>query len=155
MRKVEWKKLIVSVAIALGAGVVSTILAPDIPETYAVMYKPPFAPPGWLFPVVWTLLYVLMGIAAYLIYENPAGEARRIALWDYGIQLLLNVLWPFIFFRLEAYVTAFFWLLLLWYMVFITYKKFAALNKTAGNLLIPYLIWLTFAGYLNLAIAIA
>ncbi len=154
-KKIEWKELIISIAIALGTGVLATLLAPDIPEIYATLYKPPLAPQAWLFPVVWTLLYVLMGVAAYLIYQHPAGEARKIALFDYGLQLLVNLLWPVLFFRLGAYVTAFFWLMLLWYLVFITFQKFTKLNAAAGNLLIPYLVWLTYAGYLNLAIAIA
>lgn len=153
--KIKWKALLVSVAIALGAGLLSSFLAPDIPEQYAELYKPPLAPPGKFFPVIWTILYILMGIAAYLIYENPAGDARRDALLCYGMQLVVNLLWPVIFFRFHAYVTAFFWLILLWYLVFVTFRKFTALNQTAGNLLIPYLVWLTFAGYLNIVTAIA
>ncbi len=153
--KIEWKKLIISIAIALGTGVLATLLSPDIPEIYATLYKPPLSPQPWLFPVVWTILYVLMGVAAYLIYQNPTGEARKIALFDYGLQLLVNLFWPVLFFRLGAYVTAFFWLMLLWYLVFITFQKFTKLNVAAGNLLIPYLVWLTYAGYLNLVIAIA
>ncbi|MDE6701354.1 MAG: tryptophan-rich sensory protein [Acetatifactor sp.] len=154
-KKIEWKKLIISIAIPLGIGILSSLLAPNIPETYATLYKPPLAPQAWLFPVVWTILYVLMGVASYLIYQSPAGEERKIALFSYGLQLLVNLFWPVLFFRLEAYVTAFFWLALLWYLVFITFQKFAKINVVAGNLLIPYLVWLTYAGYLNLVIAIA
>ncbi len=153
--KIKWKDLLVSIAIALGAGFLSSLLAPDIPEQYAGLYRPPLAPPGWLFPVVWTILYILMGIAAWIIYESPAGDAGRSALLFYGMQLAVNLFWPVIFFRFQAYITAFFWLLLLWYLVYVTFRKFTALNRTAGNLLIPYLVWLTFAGYLNLATAIA
>ncbi|MDE6014623.1 MAG: tryptophan-rich sensory protein [Acetatifactor sp.] len=154
-KKIEWKKLIISIAIPLGIGILSSLLAPNIPETYATLYKPPLAPQAWLFPVVWTILYVLMGVASYLIYQSPAGEERKIALFSYGLQLLVNLFWPVLFFRLEAYVTAFFWLALLWYLVFITFQKFTKINVVAGNLLIPYLVWLTYAGYLNLVIAIA
>ncbi|MCM1099960.1 MAG: tryptophan-rich sensory protein [Clostridium sp.] len=153
--KRNWKKLVVSVAIALGAGWISTLLAPGIPEIYATLYKPPLAPQGWLFPLVWTVLYVLMGVAAGRIWQGPAGVERSSALLYYGIQLAVNILWPVLFFRFETYVTAFFWLALLWYLVFITFRKFTRLDQTAGNLLIPYLVWLVFAGYLNLAIAIA
>lgn len=153
--QINWKALSVSVAIALGAGLLSSFLAPDISEQYAELYKPPLAPPGSIFPVIWTILYILMGVAAYLIYENPAGDVRRDALLSYGMQLVANVFWPVIFFRFHAYVTAFFWLVLLWYLVFVTFRKFTALNQTAGNLLIPYLVWLTFAGYLNIVTAIA
>ena len=152
--KIEWKPLIISVAISLGAGIIGSLLAPSIGTTYTMMEKPPLAPPGWVFPVVWTILYVLMGIAAYRIWINPNGEERRNALLFYGIQLVVNVLWPIIFFEWQAYWLAFFWLLLLWYLVFVTWQKFRALDKRAGVLLVPYLAWLTFAGYLNLAIAI-
>ena len=153
--KFDWRSLIVSIGIALGVGVLSSFLAPSISGQYSTLYKPALAPPGWLFPIVWTVLYILMGIAAYIIYESPAGEARNSALLYYGAQLVVNLIWPVIFFRCEAYVTAFFWLLLLWYLVFITFRKFTEISQLAGNLLIPYLVWLTFAGYLNLAIAIA
>lgn len=153
--KFDWKALIVSIGIALGVGVLSSVLAPDIAGQYMTIYKPSLAPPGWLFPIVWTILYILMGIAAYLIYESPKGDARTSALLYYAAGLVVNFIWPIIFFRCEAYVTAFFWLLLLWYLVFITFRKFTEINRIAGNLLIPYLVWLTFAGYLNLTIAIA
>lgn len=152
--KIEWKKLLISIAIAFGTGILASLLAPDIPERYAALYHPPLAPQAWLFPVVWTILYVLMGVAAYLIYQHPSGEARKLALFSYGLQLLVNLFWPVLFFRLGAYVTAFFWLMLLWYLVFVTFQKFTKLNAVAGSLLIPYLVWLTYAGYLNLAIAI-
>ncbi len=152
--KTQWKPLIISLAISLGTGALSVFLTPGIREKYANMYKPPLALPGWLFPVVWTVLFILMGIAAWLVYVSPAGEVRRSALLYYVGQLLLNLGWPVIFFRFEAYVTAFFWLLLLWYTVYMTIRKFARINETAATLLVPYLLWLTFAGYLNLAIAL-
>lgn len=153
--KIEWKQLIACIVIALGAGLFSTLPAPGIAQSYAALYQPPLAPPGWVFPVVWGVLYVLMGVASYLIVQNPTGETRRSALGYYGVQLVVNLLWPVIFFRFEAYATAFFWLVLLWYLVFVTYQKFSELNRVAGRLLLLYLAWLTFAGYLNLAIAIA
>lgn len=152
--KIEWKPLIVSVAISLGAGVLGSFLAPDIGMMYATMQKAPLAPPAWVFPVVWTILYVLMGIAAYRIWLTPEGEGRREALFYYVLQLIVNILWPFLFFRLGLYMVAFFWLLLLWYLVFVTWQKFKLLDRRAGLLLVPYLIWLTFAAYLNLAVAI-
>ena len=153
--KIQWKPLLVSVAISLGVGILSSLFTPNIAGEYAAIPDPPLAPPAWLFPVVWTILYILMGIAAYLIWESAPGEEKRSALLYYGAQLVINFFWPLIFFRMDAYVTAFFWLLLLWYLVFVTFQKFYAINPTAGKLLIPYLVWLTFAGYLNLYIAIA
>ena len=153
MQKIQWKPLLISVGISLGVGILSSLFTPNIAGEYAAIPNPPLAPPGWLFPVVWTILYVLMGIAAYLIWLEPPSEEKRSALLYYGAQLIVNFFWPVIFFRLDAYVTAFFWLLLLWYLVFITWQKFSELNKVAGYLLIPYLLWLTFAAYLNFYIA--
>ena len=152
--KIQWKPLIISLAISLGAGLLSTFLTPNIQKSYANLYKPPLSPPGWVFPVVWTLLYILMGIAAYLVFINFTGAEGREALLYYGGQLLVNIGWPVLFFRFECYVTAFFWLILLWYLVYMTIKKFAGISETAATLLVPYLFWLTFAGYLNLATAI-
>lgn len=151
--KIQWVPLIISVLLSLGVGWLSSMFTPNIAENYAAFQRPPLAPPGWLFPVVWTVLYVLMGIAAYLIWLEPPSEEKRSALLYYGAQLAVNFFWPVIFFRLEAYATAFFWLLLLWYLVFVTWQKFSELNKIAGYLLIPYLLWLTFAAYLNFYIA--
>lgn len=152
--RIEWKSLIISVAISLGAGALGSFLAPNIGMAYGAMDKPPLAPPGWVFPIVWTILYVLMGIAAYRIWLTPNSEAKRVALIFYGAQLVVNILWPLLFFEWEAYWLALFWLLLLWYLVFVTWQKFRELDRRAGVLLVPYLAWLTFAGYLNLATAI-
>lgn len=122
-------------------------------EKYNRLYQPPLAPPGWVFPVVWTVLFILMGIAAYLVYISDAADKKQ-ALILYVIQLVVNAGWSLIFFGLNAYLVAFAWLLLLWYLVFMTLKQFWSINPWAGKLLVPYLVWLTFAGYLNLAIAI-
>ncbi len=153
MSKIQIKPLIVSLFISLGAGALGAVLTKDSMEKYRNLYKPPFSPPGWVFPVVWTILFILMGIAAYLVYISDAPD-KWVALKLYVIQLLLNVGWSVIFFRLNAYQLAFAWLLLLWYMVFLTAKEFYKINTRAGILMIPYLIWLTFAAYLNLAIAL-
>jgi len=95
-----------------------------------------------------------MGVAAYLVYETPESEQRSTALKLYGIQLFFNGVWSLIFFGAQAYFFAFAWLVLLWLFIYLTTKEFLQLNKTAGILMIPYLVWVTFAGYLNLAIAI-
>ena len=153
IQKIQWKPLLISVGISLGVGILSSLFTPNIAGEYAAIPDPPFAPPAWLFPVVWTILYVLMGVAAYLIWLEPPSMEKRSAMLYYGAQLIVNFFWSIIFFRLDAYVTAFFWLLLLWYLVFVTWEKFSALNKIAGYLLVPYLVWLTFAAYLNFYIA--
>lgn len=153
MKKMNWKALLVSVGISLSVGVMSALATVGGMMKYADMYHPPLSPPGWVFPVVWTILYVLMGIAAYIVYQSE-GKGKKPALILYLIQLFLNFGWSIIFFNLEAYFFAFAWLLLLWLIIYLTAKLFGQLDKTAGILMLPYLVWVTFAGYLNLAIAI-
>ena len=99
------------------------------------------------FPAAWTVLYVLMGIASYLVLRS--GKPCRSAMVLYGLQLAFNFFWPIIFFNLRAYLIAFFWLILLWILILATALAFGKLSRLAGLLLVPYLIWVTFAGYLN------
>ena len=119
-------------------------------ETFEMVNKPPLSPPGWLFPVVWTILYVLMGIASYLVLTS--GKPDDIALKAYGIQLAVNFMWPILFFNLNLYLFSFIWLVALWLLVYQTIRLFWSASITAGALMIPYLLWITFAGYLNLGI---
>lgn len=151
--KINLKSLAVSVLISLGAGILSAFLTGGNMREYADMYHPPLAPPGWLFPIVWTILYILMGIASWRVYESPGGD-KRLALSVYGNQLLVNIVWPLLFFNLKLYFFAFGWLLLLWLLIYLTMRQFLQLDRRAGLILLPYLAWVTFAGYLNLAIAI-
>lgn len=156
LKRINWKTLLISIAISLGVGIVASLLTSDSMQQYeSMMYRPLLAPPGWLFPVVWTILYILMGNSAYLIYEPDSEESeKRMALRVYAAQLIANGLWTIIFFRLNAYLLAFAWLLLLWYLIYVTIRRFAPINKLAARLLLPYIVWVTFAGYLNLAIAL-
>lgn len=150
MRK---RDFIISVAIPILVGVLATLLTGDQMMAFAAMEKPPFTPPGWLFPVVWTLLYAMMGIAAYLI--TVAGQDTRAAqeaLLFYGIQLLVNFLWSIVFFGFGWYFAAFLLLVCLWLLIFHTIRLFLPISKSAAYLMIPYLLWVTFAGYLNLGI---
>ena len=122
-------------------------------EAFEALNQPPLSPPGWLFPVVWTVLYVLMGIASYLVSVSDAPhEEKARALWTYGIQLAFNFLWPIAFFNLKWYLFAFLWLVILWILILITALRFGRIRKPAGYLLVPYLLWVAFAGYLNLGI---
>lgn len=115
--------------------------------------KPPLSPPAWLFPVVWTLLYILMGIASYLVYSSHAPQKRKSsALTFYAAQLLFNFGWSIIFFNLGEYLFALVWLCILWLLILITAVLFFRINKKAGILLLPYLLWVSFAGYLNYGI---
>ena len=114
--------------------------------------QPPLSPPGWLFPVVWTLLYALMGISAARVYLSPPSKARSLGLNLFVAQLVVNFFWSPIFFNLQAFGFAFFWLLLLWGLVLWMILVFRKVDPLAAKLQIPYLLWLTFAAYLNLGV---
>lgn len=150
--KIQWKKLILCIALPLAVGGLSALLTRGGMDAFAALSKPALSPPGWLFPVVWTLLYILMGIASYLVLtsEKPKGAALSI----YALQLVFNFFWPIIFFNFEAYLFAFVWLVILWVLILVTMILFFRISETAGYLLLPYLLWVTFAGYLNLYIYI-
>ncbi|MBP3313067.1 MAG: tryptophan-rich sensory protein [Oscillospiraceae bacterium] len=153
MRKINWKRLIICIAIPLAVGGLSALLTRGSMDIFETVNKPPLSPPAWLFPVVWTLLYVLMGIASYLVLEAKADrEETEKALYLYGIQLAVNFFWPVLFFSLQRFGFAFVWLVLLWVLILWTLLRFYRIHKTAGYLLIPYLVWVTFAGYLNFGI---
>ena len=144
------KKLLISLGLPLAVGGLSALLSGGMGD-YDTLVKPPLSPPGWLFPVVWTILFLLMGYAAYRIWTADAPQAdKRRALVFYGVQLALNFLWSPVFFGLELRLAAFIVLLLLWFLVCLTLHAFSALDDRAGDLLIPYILWVTFAGYLNL-----
>jgi len=151
--KIDKKRLIICLAIPLVVGGAAGLLTMNSMEAFEALNQPPLSPPGWLFPVVWTVLYVLMGIASYLasVSDAPHKEKAR-ALWTYGIQLAFNFLWPIAFFNLKWYLFAFLWLVILWILILITALRFGRIRKPAGYLLVPYLLWVAFAGYLNLGI---
>ena len=151
--KLNIKLLIKSIALPLLVGLISGLLTRNAMQDFQTLVKPPLAPPGWLFPVVWTILYTLMGISAYLIQTSSADpEAKSDALMIYRYQLIVNFLWPVLFFSFGWYLFAFAWILLLWGLVILMIWDFSKISKTAAYLNIPYLIWLTFAAYLNGAI---
>lgn len=114
--------------------------------------KPPLSPPGWLFPIVWAILYALMGIGAAKIYQSPPSKVRSLGLNLFVIQLVVNFFWSPIFFNLRIFGVAFFWLLLLWALVLRMIFVFWKMDPLAAKLQSPYLIWLTFAACLNLGI---
>ena len=153
--KIRVKPLIISLLIPLAVGGLSALLTRNSMEAFGALNQPPLSPPGWLFPVVWTVLYLLMGFASYLVFVNGRNRRKvQNALFVYGVQLFFNFLWSIIFFNQERYLFAFFWLLALWVLILITLVLFYRIHKPAGLLLIPYLVWVTFAGYLNLGIAL-
>ena len=153
--KIKWKQLAICLAIPLAVGALAAFLSRGGMEDYKTMYKPLLSPPGWVFPIVWTALYLLMGCASYLVLTSEASEPRRRrALTVYAVQLGINLLWPLFFFRLGWYGFAFVWLLLLIAAVLACRLLFRYIDKRAGDLLLPYVIWLFFAAYLNLGVAI-
>ena len=150
--KIKVKQLIIALAIPLAVGGLSTLLSGGMGD-YRTFNQPPLSPPGWVFPIVWTILYLLMGYSSYRVYtSDKPQEYKNRALRFYGAQLLLNFIWPILFFAFDWYLAAFFLLISLWILIFLTFKAFSAIDETAGDLLIPYLLWVTFAGYLNLGV---
>lgn len=151
--KINKRLLFICIAIPLIVGAVSALLTQNSMETFQLIEQPPLSPPAWLFPVVWTILYTVMGISSYLILQS--GEDReeiRKALTIYAYQLVVNFLWPTFFFNFGWYFFSFLWLVLLWVLVLIMILRFKDISKLAAYMNIPYLVWLTFAGYLNLGI---
>lgn len=145
-KTVNLKKLILYIGGTLATSGISALLGMP---SFDDLVKPPLTPPAWVFPVVWTILYLLMGYAAYRISTSASGDKSG-ALKVYWLQLLVNVLWTPVFFRLEWRLFAFFWLLLLIVLIGRTIMRFAPIDRTASKLLSPYLAWCAFAAYLNL-----
>lgn len=149
----NWKRPAVCIAIPLGVGGLTALLTRGSMELFAVLKQPPLSPPAWLFPVAWTILYILMGLASCRVLSSTAPrEDIRTALWLYGIQLAVNFVWPILFFNGQWFLIAFLWLMLLWILIIVTTVKFYRIDRMAGDLLLPYLLWTTFAAYLNLGI---
>lgn len=151
--KIDKKKLIICIAIPLIVGGIAGFLTRNSMEVFKNLDKPPLAPPGWLFPVVWTILYLLMGISSYLVMtSNASPQMISDALKIYYYQLVVNFLWPIFFFNFGWYLFSLVWLILLWVLVLIMILRFAKVSRPAAYMNIPYLIWLTFAAYLNLGV---
>ena len=153
--RVKWKQLIIAVLIPLAVGGVSALLTRDGMMTFNTLQKPPLSPPAWVFPVVWTVLYILMGVASYLVATATTSRIDKdSALSVYALQLAFNFLWSILFFNLEMYRFALVWLVLLLLLVIITAVRFYRINKAAGLLLVPYIVWLIIAAYLNFQIVL-
>lgn len=148
--KIQWKSLITCLVIPLAVGGLSALFTRNGMEAFEVINKPTLTPPNWVFPIAWTILYILMGMASYLVLI--AQKPNCTALTVYGIQLAFNFLWSIIFFNLKMYLFAFIWLVLLWLLILATAVLFYPISKPAGYLILPYLLWVTFAGYLNYSV---
>jgi benzodiazapine receptor len=147
-------RLVVSIVVCQVAGGLGAIFTtPAIPTWYASLNKPPFNPPNWVFFPVWTTLYTLMGIAAFLVWRRGLGERPvRVALGIFGIQLVLNTAWSIIFFGLYSLFGAVIAIIFLWIAILINILTFWRISKVAGALLIPYIMWVSFAAILNISI---
>jgi benzodiazapine receptor len=138
-------------AIALGAGGVSAMVSQSaMRQVYDSLRRPPLAPPGWVFPAAWTILYILMGVSAGIVWKKSSGSARSGAMRLWGVQLFVNALWTVIYFDFEARLVSFLWLLLLLGLVIAMTDRFGKISGAAGKLNWPYIAWLCFAAYLNL-----
>ena len=152
LNKSKIKPYAVSILLALAVGGLSGFLTSLGMDSFDALTKPPLTPPSFLFPIVWTVLFILMGVGAARIYLTEPTAARNRALIVYVVQLAVNFLWSIIFFTPQAYAFAFFWLILLWVLILTMIYLFCKVDKPAALIQIPYAIWVTFAGYLNLMI---
>lgn len=152
MKSQNKSAFIISILIPLAVGTLSALISGNN-SIYYSLNKPALSPPSFVFPIVWTILYILMGISSYIIYTSNHPKAPD-ALKIYALQLFFNFCWSIIFFRFSQYLFAFVWLIALIILIVIMIKKFYSINPIAAYLQIPYLIWCIFAAYLNLSIYI-
>lgn len=147
-------KIIICVAICLGLGIASGFsTASSISGWYQTIQKPSWNPPNWIFGPVWTVLYIMMGIAAALVWHTPSPH-RKTALVLFVIQFVLNLLWSYIFFGLHNLPLALMEIILMAFFIAITIYWFLKVNRLAAVLLLPYLMWVSFASSLSFAIFI-
>lgn len=153
-------KLAISILIPLLAGFTGSFFTtPSIATWYASIQKPSFNPPNWIFGPVWTTLFILMGIALYLIWTNGSRKgasikARKAAYQIFAVQIILNILWSFLFFYFHCPTCAFIEIILLWLAILANIIFFWKISRTAAYLLIPYLLWVSFASVLNFMIMV-
>lgn len=153
MKKRNWKPYAFWIIFAELAGGLSGWLARDGMELYrAAIRKPPLSPPGIVFPIVWTILFALMGAGAARIYISPASGGRSRALGVFLLQLAFNFFWSVIFFNLRSYGLALLWLAVLWLLILWMIRDFHKIDPLSARLQIPYLLWVTFAAYLNFGV---
>ncbi len=147
--KIKIKTYVVSLAIALITGGVSALLTNMGMDNYRLVEKPALTPPEIVFPIVWTVLFILMGISAARVWLAPDSQDKAQGLRLYFLQLAANFVWSILFFNLQAYGFSFVWLIFLWLLILVMIVSFSKSDKLAAYLQIPYLLWVTFAGYLN------
>lgn len=151
-KKVRVFALIAALLIPLLVGGFSALLTAEDMKLYETMNRPPLAPPGWVFPIAWTILYALMGLASYYVYSSDADpERKRKALLFYAAQLAMNLLWSTLFFSYQRYMISLIWLLAMWVVILVCAVRFYRIRHAAGLMMGVLFLWTTFAAYLNLA----
>lgn len=150
--KKKWRKYAAFILLTEAVSALAGILTKSAMPAYEQALKPPLTPPSAVFPVVWVILFALLGIGAARVCLSPPSKYRRAALAVFWVQLVFNFLWSLIFFNLQAYGMAFFWLVALWLLILLMTVLFAKVDKAAAWLQTPYLLWVAFAGYLNLMV---
>jgi benzodiazapine receptor len=150
----NWLKLIVSIVIAWMAGFLGSFFtASSVTTWFITLAKPSFNPPSWLFGPVWTILYIMIGVSLFLVWTTKVNKnLKKKAYWIFGIQLVLNAMWSIVFFGAQNPGLAFIVIVLLWISIILNMIWFYKIRKSAGYLLIPYLLWVSFASVLNFAI---
>lgn len=148
--KINWKKLIIITIVTFIVGSFFSFFTMNNMDTFKELNKP-INVPGIIFPIVWSILYLLMSISLYIVLEKDNKDKQK-AIISYIVQLIINSLWSLIFFGFEAYLFSFIWIILLLISVVVMIINFYKVNKTAAYLQIPYVLWIIFAGYLNLGI---
>jgi tryptophan-rich sensory protein len=150
-QRIKYFKLLVSLLLCLLAGAIGSIFTvSSLQDWYLLLEKPAFSPPSWVFSPVWTVLYILMGISLYIVWEKGLQQRDvKIGLLIFGIQLGLNILWSYLFFGLRSPYYAFIEIILLWLAILLTIIQFRKISKTASYLLLPYILWVSFAMLLN------
>lgn len=152
--KIKWSSLIWNLLIPLGIGALAGFLTRGSMGVYHQLNQPPLSPPALAFPIVWTILYLLMGVSAYRIGRVGPSPMKNQAITVYAVQLLFNFAWTIFFFNMRAFWFSFLWLVILWALILIMILKFNKLDRPAALLQLPYLFWVTFAAYLNFGVAL-
>jgi len=149
-------KLVVSILICQGVGVIGAFFtSPAISSWYVTLQKPSFNPPNWIFAPVWILLFLLMGISLYLVWEKGLESKKvKTAIFIFAVQLILNTLWSILFFGLQSPLYAFIEIIILWLAILMTIISFYKISKPAAYFLLPYILWVSFAAILNFSIMI-
>ena len=152
--QLNWKHLLISILVCQFTGVLGALFTtPAIPTWYNTLVKPSFVPPNWTFSVVWMLLFLLMGIALYIVWEKGLEKAEvRKAMTVFVIQLFLNIMWSVLFFGLRSPFYGLVGIVVLWVLILVNIWLFYKISRTSGLLLVPYILWVSFAAVLNYSI---